>query len=43
MFKEHGTYTHLIQDQGPQGLRGKDKKKKKLFKDDFSPLKKKKR
>lgn len=28
MFKEHGTYTYLIQDQGPQGLRGKDKKKK---------------
>lgn len=26
MFKEHGTYTHLIQVKGPQGLRGKDAK-----------------
>lgn len=28
MFKEHGIYTHLIQVKGPQGLRGKDEKKK---------------
>lgn len=27
MFKEHGTYTHLIQVQGTQGLGEKDEKK----------------